>query len=69
MLLYFSYEALMTEEQQSVWPGHHRVSREDSGIPESADGTLGSAIKLPIAFSQCVQILTHETLRKKGDVT
>ena len=29
-------------------------------------GYLSSAIKAPIAFSQCVQILTHETLRKKG---
>ena len=28
---------------------------------------LSSAIKVPIAFAQCVQILTRETLRKKGE--
>ena len=65
----FLYATLMAEEQESVWPVHHRVSREDSGIPESAEATLSSAIKVPIAFSQCVQISTHETLRKKGDNT
>ena len=59
----------MAEEQESVWPVHHRVSSEDSGIPESAEATLSSAIKVPIAFSQCVQISTHGTLRKKGDNT
>ena len=59
----------MAEEQESVWPVHHRVSREDSGIPESAEATLSSAIKVPIAFSRCTQISTHETLRKKGDNT
>ena len=66
LVCYFSYEALKAEEQEFVWPVHRRVSRGDSRIPESAEGTLSSAIKVAIAFSQCVQILTHETLRKKG---
>ena len=39
LVCYFSYDTLMAEEQESVWPVHHRVSREDSGIPESAEGT------------------------------
>ena len=59
----------MAEEQEFVWPVHHKVSREDSGIPESAEGTLSSAINVLIAFSQCVQITTHEAVRKKGDNT
>ena len=61
----FFYATLMAEEQESVWPVHHRVSSEDSGIPESPEATLSSAIKVPIALSQCFQISTHETLRKK----
>ena len=65
LVCYFSYDTLMAKEQESLWPVHYRVSREDSGIPENAEGTLSSAIKVPIAFLQCVQILTHETLRKK----
>lgn len=39
LVCYFSYDTLMAEEQESVWPVHHRVSREDNGIPESAEGT------------------------------
>ena len=66
-MCYFSSETLMAEEQESVCSVHLRVSREDSGTPESAEGTLSSAIKVPIAFSQCIQISTNETLRKKGD--
>ena len=39
LVCYFSYDTLMAEEQESVWPVHHRVSREDSEIPESAEDT------------------------------
>ena len=59
----------MAEEEEFVRPVHHKVSREDSGIPESAEGSLSIAIIVPIAFSQCVQITAHEAVRKKGDNT
>ena len=65
LVCYFSSETLMAEEQESVCSVHLRVSREDSGTPESAEGTLSSAIKVPIAFSQCIQISTHETAKKR----
>ena len=31
LVCYFFYEILMAEEEESVWPVHQRVSREDSG--------------------------------------
>ena len=62
-MCYFSYATLMAEEQESVWPVHHRVSREDSGIPESTEGTLSSAVKVPIAFL-CPHFDTRDTAKK-----